>query len=606
MAPGRWHAPCSICPVRHSPPWARRTVLTTSVAIAGILGATATLSAQFSQAPAPSPEDLKLHGDLLYALGIASLRLPLAGCLGAALAFRPKRPGTPDRSMSVVETQIILAIVGALIMLVVGASLARAFGIVGAANLIRYRAKIDNPKDAVVMLSALAVGLACGVGLYVLAVVGTFFVGAALWIIEGFEPAGAQVLRAEAHASKKRISPSSGPRSNRCCAGSTRASNCAAWPTRRSAMRSTRRPTCGSIVRRQRIEALAPEAGNRRRVGREEGQGLMSARATTLMIQPDAGLVPIVQAIRRAKRTVDIAIFRLNRTELETALGGSRPARRESARAWWRTRIGAERRGCGSSNSACSRPGSWCRAPAKTSSNTMASTLLVDGTQLYLFGFNYTKTDTNGSRSFGVLTRDRRAVRDASRLFECDLARQAYDGLTKSTLVVSPESSREALRNFIKGARRRLAIYDARIEDPTFIKLLRERQTAGVTVQVIGRARTLEPGTEVRMLKPHRLHVRAIIRDGTRAFVGSQSLRRLELDRRREVGLIITNPSVARRMIEVFDRDWEASGANDWSEKDKKDKEAKDKKDKDAKDDKDAKRKDVKNKDEEQAKERIA
>ena len=153
------------------------------------LGATVTVTAQFSQAPGPSPEDLRLHSDWLYALGIAALRLPLAACLGAALALRPKRLGTPDRSMSVVETQIILAIVGALIMLVVGASLARAFGIVGAANLIRYRAKIDNPKDAVVMLSALAVGLACGVGLYVLAVVGTLFVGAALWIIEGFEPA---------------------------------------------------------------------------------------------------------------------------------------------------------------------------------------------------------------------------------------------------------------------------------------------------------------------------------------------------------------------------------------------------------------------------------
>jgi uncharacterized membrane protein YhiD involved in acid resistance len=73
-------------------------------------------------------------------------------------------------------------------MLVVGASLARAFGIVGAANLIRYRSKIDDPKDAVVMLCALSVGLAAGVGLYGLAVFGTAFLVLALWIIEGFEP----------------------------------------------------------------------------------------------------------------------------------------------------------------------------------------------------------------------------------------------------------------------------------------------------------------------------------------------------------------------------------------------------------------------------------
>jgi uncharacterized membrane protein YhiD involved in acid resistance len=116
------------------------------------------------------------------------VRLPIAAALGAVLALRPRRRGTPVRQPAVIQTQIVLAVVGALIMLVVGASLARAFAIVGAANLIRYRSKIDDPKDAVVMLSALSVGLAAGVGLYGLAVVGTLFLTMALWIIESFEP----------------------------------------------------------------------------------------------------------------------------------------------------------------------------------------------------------------------------------------------------------------------------------------------------------------------------------------------------------------------------------------------------------------------------------
>lgn len=122
-------------------------------------------------------------------LQATAVRLPLAAVLGTMLALRPRRRSTPPKQMSVIETQIILAMVGALVMLVVGASLARAFGIVGAANLIRYRAKVDDPKDAVVMLSALGVGLASGVGLYVLAAGGTVLIGAALWTIEGFEPA---------------------------------------------------------------------------------------------------------------------------------------------------------------------------------------------------------------------------------------------------------------------------------------------------------------------------------------------------------------------------------------------------------------------------------
>jgi uncharacterized membrane protein YhiD involved in acid resistance len=72
-------------------------------------------------------------------------------------------------------------------MLVVGASLARAFGIVGAANLIRYRNKIDDPKDAVVMLATLSLGLACGVELYGLAVFATIFILGVLWAVESLE-----------------------------------------------------------------------------------------------------------------------------------------------------------------------------------------------------------------------------------------------------------------------------------------------------------------------------------------------------------------------------------------------------------------------------------
>jgi uncharacterized membrane protein YhiD involved in acid resistance len=123
----------------------------------------------------------------LHEIDDAMIRLPLAAALGTALALRPRRRGTPRRDPAVIQTQIILAVVGAIIMLVIGASLARAFGIVGAASLIRYRSKIDDPKDAVVMLSALSVGLASGVGLYALAIFSSAFLVAALSVIESFE-----------------------------------------------------------------------------------------------------------------------------------------------------------------------------------------------------------------------------------------------------------------------------------------------------------------------------------------------------------------------------------------------------------------------------------
>lgn len=118
----------------------------------------------------------------------ALIRLPMAAGFACVLALRPRRRGTPKRQAPVIQTQIILAVVGAVVMLVVGSSLARAFGIVGAAGLVRYRAKIDDPKDAGVMLSTLAVGLASGVGLWMLGAFATAFILVVLWLIESFEP----------------------------------------------------------------------------------------------------------------------------------------------------------------------------------------------------------------------------------------------------------------------------------------------------------------------------------------------------------------------------------------------------------------------------------
>ena len=57
-----------------------------------------------------------------------------------------------------------------------------------------------------------------------------------------------------------------------------------------------------------------------------------------------------------------------------------------------------------------------------------------------------------------------------------------------------------------------------------------------------------------------RLHLRAMLRDGQDVFVGSQSLRALELDKRREVGIVAKDRRVAKRFREVFEEDWANTG----------------------------------------------
>ena len=169
----------------------RGRVVTMALAILALVVLAAPLVAQgFPEAAAPPAEAPATWDEAWRAIW----RLPLAALLASILALRPRRRGTPPRDLAVIHSQIILAVVGVLVMLVVGTSLARAFGIVGAAGLVRYRAKVNDPKDAGVMLSTLAIGLAAGVGQWPLAIVGTVFLLALLAVIESFEPAATRAL----------------------------------------------------------------------------------------------------------------------------------------------------------------------------------------------------------------------------------------------------------------------------------------------------------------------------------------------------------------------------------------------------------------------------
>jgi phosphatidylserine/phosphatidylglycerophosphate/cardiolipin synthase-like enzyme len=151
-------------------------------------------------------------------------------------------------------------------------------------------------------------------------------------------------------------------------------------------------------------------------------------------------------------------------------------------------------------------------------------------------------------------------VTEAMRLFEADFTRQSYTP-THPRFVVSPENSRTVLTNFVTGARKQLLIYDQQVSDNLVQRVLLDRVKAGVEIRIIGELEKNLPGIKIRKLADMRLHVRAIVRDGTNAFVGSQSLRKLELDGRREIGVIVNDKRIARKIAAVFEADWRASAA---------------------------------------------
>jgi phosphatidylserine/phosphatidylglycerophosphate/cardiolipin synthase-like enzyme len=271
------------------------------------------------------------------------------------------------------------------------------------------------------------------------------------------------------------------------------------------------------------------------------------------IVQPESGLGPVVAALRKARASIDICIFRLDRKEIEDALRAA-VTRGVKVRALI---AHVNSGGTASLRKLEQRLLDAGVMVTRTSDDLVryhGKYMVVDKT-LWVFGFNFTKIDTARSRSFAVSTRDQRAVKEASRLFEADSTRQPYEP-SRSNLVVSPETARDVLGKFLRGARRELAIYDVKIQDPAMIRILQERARRGVKIRVIGSIKGSIDGIVVQPLTGFRLHVRAVIRDGTRAFVGSQSLRTLELDERRELGLLVSNPSVTRQLLQVFEADW--------------------------------------------------
>lgn len=277
-----------------------------------------------------------------------------------------------------------------------------------------------------------------------------------------------------------------------------------------------------------------------------------------LIVEPEGGIGPVLRAIAHAKTAIDIVIFRL---DCRSVTRGLEEAVRRGVvvRAMIARKHRGHTRDLRKLERRLLRSGVVLSRTAGDLVRYHGKMMIVDRRLLHVYGFNYTRRDY-ASRSFGIVTANRTLVRDAQRLFDADATRRTYRS-GSGEFVVSPENSRQRLSAFIRGVRRQLLIYDPRLSDKAIHRLLTERVEAGVDVRIIGKMRRLRSSLRVEKFSGFRLHVRAIIRDGQQAFVGSQSLGPIALDRRREVGVIVSEGTVVRRMQSIFERDWRQARA---------------------------------------------
>jgi phosphatidylserine/phosphatidylglycerophosphate/cardiolipin synthase-like enzyme len=276
-----------------------------------------------------------------------------------------------------------------------------------------------------------------------------------------------------------------------------------------------------------------------------------------LIIEPDDGIQPLLRAIRSAKERIDIAIFRCDVKAIERELAAA-----VNRGVLVQALVAHTNRGGDISLRALElRLLAGGVTVTRTDDDLVryhGKLLVVDRATLYVLGFNYTPADLK-SRSFGVRTKNPAILRDVLALFEADRMRCEFRP-TAPDLVVSPQNARARLTRFLSKTRLSLEIYDPGVTDDGMLRLMKELAAKGVRIRILGKLEKKWQGEDFDARPfPGRLHVRAIVRDGRRAFVGSQSLRKLELDERREVGLIVREVRIVKEMQRIFEEDWARS-----------------------------------------------
>ncbi|HWC19894.1 MAG TPA: phospholipase D-like domain-containing protein [Terriglobales bacterium] len=273
-----------------------------------------------------------------------------------------------------------------------------------------------------------------------------------------------------------------------------------------------------------------------------------------LLVQPGDGVGPLVKAIERAKKSIQIVIFRFDRMELEKALEDAvkRGVAVDALIAF--TNRGGEKNLRKLELRFLDRGVTVART-ADDLVRYHGKMMIIDRKELHLLAFNFTQIDTERSRSFGLITQDKEIVREAIELFEADSKRRPYKA-GSSRFLVSPLNARKELAEFIRNAKKELLIYDVKITDRSMLKLLEEAAKNGIEIRVIGKMARHSSQIAIRSVSNLRLHTRTMIRDGKDVFIGSQSLRELELDSRREIGIVFRDAEIAERLTKVFEADW--------------------------------------------------
>lgn len=286
----------------------------------------------------------------------------------------------------------------------------------------------------------------------------------------------------------------------------------------------------------------------------------------SLIVQPGDSFFPIVTAIDGATHSINMTIFRMDDPIVSGALSNA-----VSRGVAVRTLIANKSKGWIKRNkklsSELSTMGVEVRSQSDSNGNELKryhyKILTVDDTCSLILTFNPTQKNLHYARDYGLLIRDHDITIELNRLFNADWEGKEFAPVY-TPLVISPYNSREKLIELLGSAERSIRIVDAKVEDPDVQALLLEKAGAGCDVKIISREAIFDdatPNLHVRRFTKYKLHAKCIVVDTLRFFIGSQNLRGVSIDRRREVGIIVEDDPIARKIERIFEEDWATADA---------------------------------------------
>ena len=192
--------------------------------------------------------------------------------------------------------------------------------------------------------------------------------------------------------------------------------------------------------------------------------------------------------------------------------------------------------------------------------------IVVDRRVALVMNLNLTYSGLNRNRELAVITTDPAKVEHAVRIFENDWNGDL--GSIPGALIISPDTSRQAILGLVDQARTSLDIYAEVIADAEFIEAVRAALDRGVQVRIVmtqsyGQDLMAEPvgelvrsGALLHAVSDPYIHAKLLLADGQTALIGSQNFTATSLDQNREVGTTASVPSNIERLQRVFDRDF--------------------------------------------------